>query len=180
MTDNSIKIAEKAEELEKLVDIYGSQSKQIKDSFLKLNNAVDEVKKAASSVRNNMTDVVVKSSEATNRYNDVLSKIGRISNDCETALNNINNTLNEENFKEICSILSNLVKILEECKALRDDLTEMKTDIVEELSKTVELEMSAVRTQQAENRAFMEAKFTELFEKLNPTTNITPCDDTNV
>jgi uncharacterized protein (DUF885 family) len=84
----------------------------------------------------------------------------------------LKNVFDEENFKELCAKISELGQILEECKVMKDELLRMKSDIVEEIDKKVETEMSAIRAQQLENREFLERKFSELFEKLLSSTAV--------
>ena len=84
----------------------------------------------------------------------------------------LKNIFDEEKFKELCVKISELGQILEECKAMKDELLRMKSDIVEEIDKKVENEISAIRAQQVENRKFLEAKFSELFEKLLSSTTM--------
>ena len=77
----------------------------------------------------------------------------------------LKNAFDEENFKALCTKIGELAHVLEECKSLRDDLLAIKSNIVEEVSKKVETEMSDIRAQQTENRKFMESNFAELFKR---------------
>ena len=88
----------------------------------------------------------------------------------------LKNVFDEESFKELCAKISELGQILEECKAMKDELLRMKSVIVEEIDKKVESEMSAIRAQQVENREFLERKFSELFEKLLSSTAVESTD----
>ena len=105
--------------------------------------------------------------EAQKWYEKTTEELGDACYNFEESFSSLKNAFDEENFKALCAKIAELAKILEECKALRDDLIGIKTDIVEELSKKIESEMAAVRAQQAEDRAFIEAKFAQLLEKVS-------------
>jgi hypothetical protein len=61
-------------------------------------------------------------------------------------------------------------------KELKKELLDMSVTIVEEINKKIEAEMTSIRAKQEEDRAFMEAKFTELLERLAPLSPATTSD----
>ena len=174
MNENASKAQRKFEEVSKLVDEFGSQSEQLQASKKQLQKAVktfeEKLEEIIQSVYAEMRIQKQGFEEAQKWYEKTTEEIGDVCYNFEESFSALKNAFDEENFKALCTKIAELTKILEECKALRDDLISVKTDIVEELSKKIESEMAAFRVQQAEDRAFMEAKFAELLEKVSPST----------
>ena len=172
MNENAAKAQRKFEEVSRLVDEFGSQSEQLQASKKQLQKAVktfeEKLEEIIQSVYAEMRIQKQGFEEAQKWYEKTTEEIGDVCYNFEESFGALKNAFDEENFKDLCTKITELAQILEECKALRDDLISIKTDIVEELSKKIETEMAAVRVQQAEDRAFMEAKFSELLDRLSP------------
>ena len=172
MNENALKAQRKFEEVSKLVDEFGSQSEQ-------LNASKKQLQKAAKSFENKLEESIQSiyaakntldksSKEAQQWYTQTTDEIGNVCYDFNESFGALKNVFDEENFKALCAKISELTQILEDCKALKDDLLEMTVTIVEKTNKKIEVEMASIRAQQAAERAFMEAKFAELFKMLEP------------
>lgn len=174
MNENASKAQRKFEEVSRLVDEFGSQSEQLQASKKQLQKAVktfeEKLEEIIQSVYAEMRIQKQGFEEAKKWYEKTTEEIGDVCYNFEESFGALKNAFDEENFKALCAKIAELALILEECKALRDDLIGIKTDIIVELSKKIESEMVAVRVQQAEDRAYMEAKFAELLEKVSPST----------
>ena len=174
MNENASKAQRKFEEVSKLVDEFGSQSEQLQASKKQLQKAVKTFEeKLEEIIQSAYAEMRVQKQgfeEAQKWYEKTTEEIGDVCYNFEESFGALKNAFDEENFKILCTKIAELTKILEECKALRDELFDTKSDIIEELGKKIEVEMAAVRAQQAEDRAFMEAKFVELLEKISPST----------
>ena len=170
MNENAAKAQRKFEEVSRLVDEFGSQSEQLQTSKKQLQKAVktfeEKLEEIIQSVYAEMRIQKQGFEEAQKWYEKTTEEIGDVCYNFEESFGALKNAFDEENFKVLCAKIAELTMILEECKSLKDELLGTKADIIEELGKKIESEMAAVRAQQAEDRAFMEAKFSELFEKL--------------
>ena len=179
MNENTLKAKRKFEEVSKLVDDFKSQSEQLSASRKELKNAtrtiegkfeeqiqsVYEARKALIDSLEEVKKTCEKHENATvERYDMFIGGIQSTTYTFSTLSDSIKNALAKENFKELCDKLSELARVLEECKSLRDDLMNLKASITNEVSQKVEAEIESIRIQQADDRAFMESKFAELFK----------------
>ena len=180
MNENVSKAQGKFEEVSKLVDEFGNYSEQLQASKKQLQKAtktfeekLDElIQSANAEIRTQKQGF----EEAKRWYEKTTEEIGDVCYEFNESFGALKNIFDEENFKELCAKISELGQILEECKVMKDELLRMKSDIVEEIDKKVETEMSAIRAQQLENREFLERKFSELFEKLLSSTAVESTD----
>ena len=184
-----------------LIRQYGDVSKQNFDSANQLKSAQEKLARAEGHIKTCQKNYEELKSPLEKQYTSLeqsvyatvnlkeqeLRDVKKLHQDSLVALNgakeeflestaSLKNIFDEENFKKLCAKISELGQILEECKAMKDELLRMKRDIVEEIDKKVETEISAIRAQQVENREFLERKFSELFEKLLSSTVVESTD----
>ena len=168
MDKNVSKLQNKIKEIDELVEKFNSQSKQLDGSKEELQKAVKTFEeKREEIIQSVYAEMCVQKQgfeEAQKWYEKTTEEIGDVCYNFEESFGALKNAFDEANFKELCDKLSELARVLEECKSLRDDLSNLKAGIVEEVSKKIEAEMESIRTQQADDRAFMESKFAELFK----------------
>jgi chromosome segregation ATPase len=182
MDKNVSKLQNKIKEIDELVEKFDSQSKQLdgsKDELQKATRTIEgkfeeqiqSVYAARKALTDSLEEVKKTCEKLTGRENATVERydmfIGGIQSTTytfSTLSDSIKNALAKENFKELCDKLSELARVLEECKSLRDDLINLKASITNEISQKVEAEIESIRTQQADDRAFMESKFAELFK----------------
>ena len=168
MNENASKAQRKFEEVSRLVDEFGSQSEQLQASKKQLQKAVktfeEKLEEIIQSVYAEMRVQKQGFEEAQKWYEKTTEEIGDVCYNFEESFGALKNAFDEANFKELCDKLSELARVLEECKSLCDNLSNLKAGIVEEVSQKIEAEMESIRTQQADDRAFMESKFAELFK----------------
>ena len=142
---------------ENITSIYSAKSY--------LEDSREDFKKAANLLTRNMEDIVVKSDVAVNRYNDLLEKVSRINESCRASVDLLKRVTNQgvlANFNQF----EKISQLPEKIQSLCDDLINLKADISEEVSKKIDADMASIRAQQADDRAFMEVKFAELFKML--------------
>ena len=142
---------------ENITSIYSAKSY--------LEDSREDFKKAANLLTRNMEDIVVKSDVAVNRYNDLLEKVSRINESCRASVDLLKKVINQGVWADF-NQFEKTSQLPEKIQSLCDDLINLKADISEEVSKKIAADMASIRAQQADDRAFMEVKFAELFKML--------------
>lgn len=181
-------LEEAAKLIKELVERFGPQSEQIHSSQRLLNYSQKQLDEASNLFDMKFEEVVQSVYSAINKqerelrdiknsYKETIEILESASNNFNLSTGAIKNAFDEKNFLELCCVLEALTQEREACKLLRDDFLALRANIIEEVCQKIEAEMASIRAQQEDDRAFMESKFAELFEKLNPITNITSCND---
>ena len=157
-------VQKKLEHVANLVDKFESQSKQLATAEKKLDSATEIVQAKVKEIIDNCKEVVSYTKDWTEKATEEIFDLSAKAGDAFEA---IQNALDAENFMDLCEKLRELVSALEECNSLREDFANMQATIIETINSKIEEELAKIKTQQEENRKFMEEKFAELFEKLN-------------
>lgn len=126
------------------------------------NNKFDELTNGVYAIVN-LKEQSLRAAEAD--YKAAKNDFKELCNHFTESTQTLVNAFNETSFKDLCAKISELAQILEECKEMKNELLDVKANIIKEISKNVTAELSLIRAQQEENRAFLEAKFSELLEK---------------
>jgi DNA repair ATPase RecN len=190
MDENSYNVQRKFDEVEKLVNQFGSQSEQLTNAENLLQTSKEELQITSQKIEEKLEEVVSTAyrlkkacenqpewhKEAQQWYEKATDDISNACYEFSDSFETLKNAFDEQNFKELCSKIAELTHILDECQALKKELLDMSVTIVEEINKKIEVEMTSIRAKQEEDRAFMEAKFTELLERLAPLSPATTSD----
>ena len=190
MNENAAKVQGKFVEVEKLVSKFGSQSEQLTNAENLLQTSKEELQITSQKIEEKLEEVVSTAyrlkkacenppewhKEAQQWYEKATDDISNACYEFSDSFEALKNAFDEQKFKELCSKIAELTRILDECQALKNDLLDMTITVVEEVNKKLESEMTAIHARQAEDRAFMEAKFAELFERLAPPSPATTSD----
>lgn len=177
MSENADKVKKKLEEVDGLVSNFGSQSEQLELSQKQLKAASKTLDEKTKEIVDIIKKYIANSEkwykESEKWYDKTLGDVGDLVCDFSDSLESFNTVFNETKFGEVCKELSELAKLLEEYRKLKDDVLGMGEIVIEEVGKKIESEISSVREQQKENRKFFEEKFEELLSKVSPV----PADD---
>lgn len=135
-------------EVETLVDKFGSQSEQINKAKTDLENALEKI--------SNVKDLAEAEFKKSEKWHE--KSIDKLDDMCykfDESFEALENAFNEENFKALCEKIADLAKVLNECNALKDELTDIKSSIIEAFNERIENEISSLRTEVEANRALL-------------------------
>lgn len=167
MNENAEKVKRKLQEIDGLVSDFGSQSEQLEASQKQLraaSKALDEKTKETFEIINKLLSASSQWYEKSKVwYDKTEGEVGDLVSNFEDSLEAFKTIFDETKFREVCKELSELAKLLEEYRNLKDDVLGMGEIVIEEVSKKIESEISLIREQQKKDRNFFEDKFEELF-----------------
>lgn len=157
--DNDLSKAENEfEKVSELVKRFGSQSKQIQSLEDVLQNMQKVFEKKAEEV---IVSANQQLRDAKTWYEQTTDDIGALCSDLTDSFEPFQNVFDEVKIKDLCAKLSELVRVLEECKSLKEDIDNMRTGI-----NAIRDDFFSVKKQQEEDRAYLELMFSEILAKL--------------
>lgn len=170
MNENAEKVQKKLEEVDDLISTFGTQAEKLISTENRFRTAVktfdDKTKEIIDMINNYLGNAGKWYKESKEWYSQTTSEVGDLVYDFGESLEAFKTIFNEENFKEICTKISELSKILNDCQALKNEIVGMGEIVIEEVNKKIESEMLLLREQQKNDRMFFEEKFKELFALL--------------
>lgn len=152
------------EKVAELVNKFGSQAQQIQSSERALQSAQKVFETKAEEM---IVSAYKQLHDAKTWYEQTTDDIGALCSELTESFEPLKNAFDEEKFKVLCAKLSELARILEECSSLKKAIADLKSDIVEEVYKKISADISVIKAQQEENRAYLEAQFSGILAKFD-------------